>query len=62
MGSNTAETVYIFLFLLTCLLTPQSLNNVIASKCVAIVATIFSLDRNGTLDFRFDILIGFARF
>ena len=26
------------------------------SKCVAIVATIFSLDRNETLDFRFDML------
>ena len=60
MGSNPAETICL---LLTCLLTPQTLSTVVFSKCVAIVAIIFSLDRNETLDFLFDMLIvcNFAR-
>ena len=51
-----AETVYIVyvLFLLTCLLTPQTLNTIVCFSNVLVV-TIFSLDRNETLDFRFDI-------
>jgi len=68
MGSNPAETVYIFILLtffttfflgtsfqFLYLLTPKNVD--FFSKCVAIVATIFALDRNGILDFRFDILI-----
>jgi len=54
MGSNPAKTIVL---LLTCLFTPQKLNTVVFSKCVAIVATIFSLGRNKTLDFRFDVLM-----
>jgi len=54
MGSNPAETIFL---LLTCLLTPQTLNTVVSSICVAIVTTIFSLGRNKTLDFRFGVLM-----
>jgi len=54
MGSNQAETMFL---LLTRLLNPQMLKTVFFSKCVAKVATIFSLDRNETLDLRFDVLI-----
>ena len=57
-GSNPAKTIFIFyvLFLLTFLLTQQKLHTVFF-KCVAKVASIFSLDRYETLDFRFDVLI-----
>ena len=54
MGSNPAETMFL---LLTCLLTPQTLNTNVFSKCVAIVSTIFALGRNKTLDFRFHVLM-----
>jgi len=56
MGSNPAETICYFYVLFTCLLTTQTLNTVVFPN-VAIVATIFSLDHNETLDFRFDVLI-----
>jgi len=59
MGSNPTKTIFIFyvlFLLLTCLLTQQTLKTVFF-KCAAKVATIFSSDRNETLDFRFDVLI-----
>jgi len=51
MGSNSAETVFFYLSTHS-----KNVEYGCFSKYVAIVATIFSLDRNETLDFRFNML------
>jgi len=54
MGSNSAETVFCLIFDLST--HSANVEYCCFSKFVAIVAAIFSLDRNETLDFRFDML------
>ena len=60
MGSNRAETKFIFYFLFFVVdISTHSANAeyCFSPKCVATVATIFPIDRIETLDFRFDVLI-----
>ena len=51
--SVPGPSCFIYL-ILSRLLTPRTFKYCCFSKCVAIIATIFSLDRNETLDFCFD--------